>query len=280
MRSSRIVLLGAGGFIGRAITEKSDQIRGVSTGEIDLTGSDAGEKLSSVLRPEDVVIFASVITPDKGKDAASFLKNCEMARQVAEAVVKSPVARLVYISSDAVFAEDLPEITEETLPCPNSLYGTMHLAREQILREICAANGIPLLIIRLCAVYGPGDTHNSYGPNRFFQTAHEARSIRLFGEGEERRPHAHVEDVAQIILELISRAATGVVHAIPSPSMSFRQVAETVAQAFEVTSIEFVRRDGSPTHKDFRSTRLETLLPEFRFRDFPEAISTQAEAFR
>jgi len=44
----------------------------------------------------------------------------------------------------------------------------MHRTRELMLAAEAKA---PLAILRLTAVYGAGDTHNSYGPNRFLRQA-------------------------------------------------------------------------------------------------------------
>ena len=40
-----------------------------------------------------------------------------------------------------------------------------------------------LTILRPTLIYGFGDTHNSYGPNRFFNQIIEKREINIFGEG-------------------------------------------------------------------------------------------------
>ena len=46
---------------------------------------------------------------------------------------KRPVAHLVYISSDAVYADGPLPLTEASPAAPTSLHGAMHLAREQML---------------------------------------------------------------------------------------------------------------------------------------------------
>ena len=46
-----------------------------------------------------------------------------------------------------------------------------------------------LAILRPTLIYGAGDPHNGYGPNRFRRLAATGKPIILFGEGEERRDH-------------------------------------------------------------------------------------------
>lgn len=271
-KPNRLVVLGAAGFIGKHILAERPGAIALTRREVDLTTPGVGKKLAQFLRDGDTVVFLSAITPDKGKGAQAFLQNCQMGAEVALALDVRPAARLVYISSDAVFTEDLPQITEDTIPCPNTLYGTMHLAREQILAEASDRTKTPLLILRPCAVYGRGDTHQSYGPNRFIQAVARKEAIRLFGQGEEMRPHVHVQDLVKAILDLIELDAKGVFHVIPSPSISFRRVAEIVSQAVGGCPIEVVPRSGVPTHKHFDSKRLRESLPSFQFLDLSTEI--------
>ena len=278
MSSSRFVILGAGGFVGRAIAAQATNVRSVSSREIDLTTPGAGEKLGQILTSDDTVIFASAITPDKGKDASAFFKNIAMVHEVRAALLLSKLAKVIYLSSDAVFAENLPIITEQTLPCPDTLYGIMHLAREKILEEVCRSQNIPLLILRSCAIFGPGDTHNSYGPNRFLRSAIREHKIKLFGRGEEMRPHIYIGDMVNLIQQAAVSDASGVFHAIPSPSLSFCEVAELVVSLKSVNAeLEFLPRSGQPTHKHFKSVRLGELFPSFEFRSFRAALAEQLE---
>jgi nucleoside-diphosphate-sugar epimerase len=183
---------------------------------------------------------------------------------------------LIYISSDAVFAENQPVISESTLPCPNTLYGVMHLAREMILQQAAASANVPLLILRPCAIYGPGDTHNSYGPNRFLKSALSERKIKLFGEGEEKRPHVHISDVVELILGAADSSDVGVVHAIPPRSISFLDVAKLVRSMVGLdVEIEFQPRNEPPTHKHFESGRLKEVFPNFEFRSFGKSLAEQ-----
>jgi nucleoside-diphosphate-sugar epimerase len=271
-KPNRLVVLGAAGFIGKHILAERPDAIALTRREVDLTTPGAGKKLAQLLRDGDTVVFLSAITPDKEKGAQAFLQNCQMGAEVALATDLRSAAQLVYISSDAVFAEDLPQITEDTIPCPNTLYGTMHLAREQMMAEASARTKTPLLILRPCAAYGSGDTHQSYGQNRFIPAVAKKEAIRLFGEGEEMRPHVHVQDVVQVMLELIQLEAKGVFHVIPSPSISFRRIAEIVSQAVGGCPIEVVPRSGVPTHKHFDSKRLRESLPSFQFLDLSTEI--------
>ena len=58
-------------------------------------------------------------------------------------------------------------VTEASAVEPADFYALAKYAGERVLANVCGAAKIPLVIVRPTGVYGPGDTHNSYGPNRF-----------------------------------------------------------------------------------------------------------------
>jgi nucleoside-diphosphate-sugar epimerase len=122
-------------------------------------------------------------------------ENVEMAAAVCAALKARPVAHVVYISSDSVYKDSSQPLTETSCAEPASLHGIMHLAREVALRE---AHPGPLALVRPTLVYGLDDPHNGYGPNRFRRLAAAGKDIVLFGEGEERRDHVDVEDIAEL----------------------------------------------------------------------------------
>ena len=125
------------------------------------------------------------------------LENISMVAPVCEALAKQSVAHVVYVSSDAVYADGPLPLTEASPAAPTSLHGAMHLAREQML--LAAGGTTPLAILRPTLVYGAGDPHNGYGPNKFRRQANRGEAIVLFGEGEERRDHVDVDDIAEIV---------------------------------------------------------------------------------
>src|SRR3984957_17518738 len=163
----RTMVLGAGGFIGGAIVRKADTsgaaVVGLGRKEIDLVADGAGARLAAMLRADDALVVGGARPPCK--TPAMMLENIRMMASVCEALAKRSVAHLVYVSSDAVYADGPLPLTEASPAAPTSLHGAMHLAREQMLLDIAGA--IPVAILRPTLVYGAGDPHNGYGPNRF-----------------------------------------------------------------------------------------------------------------
>src|SRR5271157_697727 len=192
---ARIVVLGAGGFLGKRLTAAlaaaGSTVVALTRREVDLTAPRAEKTLSAHLQGGDTLVFLSAITPDKGRDSGNLMQNLAMGRAVCTAAAKTKLSQIVYASSDAVYPFTSALIADDTPAAPVDLYGAMHRTREILLATEAPA---PLAVLRFTAVYGPGDTHNSYGPNRFVRQAVTERRIPLFGEGEELRDHLYVDD--------------------------------------------------------------------------------------
>ena len=119
------------------------------------------------------------------------IKNLDICKNVFEVLKKKKIDYLLYVSSDAVYSDSNKQLTEKSETNPDNLHGFMHLMRESILKLL----NVKLCIVRPTLVYGLSDTHNGYGPNQFIRLAQSNKDISLFGKGEEKRDHIHVNDV-------------------------------------------------------------------------------------
>jgi len=250
---ARTVVLGSSGFIGGAIfgklTASAAAVIGLGRKELDLLDVRAAQELATQLRADDALVVVSARAPCK--NPAMMLENIGMMAAVCEALGQQPVAHLVYISSDAVYADGPLPLTEASPAAPTSLHGAMHLAREQMLLTIAGA--APLAILRPTLVYGAGDPHNGYGPNRFRRQANCGEAIVLFGEGEERRDHIDVEDVAEIVRLVLEHRSAGVLNVATGTVASFRALADkAVALSPRKVEIKASPRNGPMPHNGYR----------------------------
>jgi UDP-glucose 4-epimerase len=265
----RAVVLGSGGFIGNVILRKlcadGTNVVGLPRDTLDLLADGAAERLASLLRADDVLVVAAAKAPCK--TPPMMLENIRMMASVCEALAMQPAAHLVYISSDAVYADGPLPLTELSPAAPISLHGAMHLAREHMLRAVAGAT--PFAILRPTLVYGAGDPHNAYGPNKFRRQANRGEPIVLFGEGEEERDHVDVDDIARITRLVLDRRSSGVLNIATGAVPSFRTVAEkVVALAPRQAQITGSARNGSMPHNGYRPFDPAATLkafPEFRY---------------
>ena len=264
---TRVVVLGAHGFIGKAIRRKIEAqgitVVALTSTEIDLSEATAVDKLATLLKPSDAVVMLAALTPDKGRDIATLMKNLALMQSVCAALEKTGCAHLIYFSSDAVYNSSMSRITEDVPASPQDLYGVMHYTREIMANNLAK---VPVLVLRPTIVYGLEDTHNSYGPNRFRRMAQKDGKITLFGGGEETRDHIHVDDIASLTLRCLLHRSTGTLNVATGTSKSFHEVAELVAKQFNrEIKIVTTPRQNQVTHRHYDVNNLIKAFPDFRF---------------
>jgi nucleoside-diphosphate-sugar epimerase len=264
----RTVVIGAGGFVGGAIARRvanlGGQVLSLSREQVDLLAPDAAQRLSSLLRPEDAVVAAAAKAPCK--DMSMMIDNMILTKAMIDGIGKVAVSHVLNISSDAVYADEPLPLSECSPTAPTSLHGAMHLAREIAFATEMRA---PVAMLRPTLIYGPTDPHNGYGPNRFRRLAQANEDIPLFGEGEERRDHVFIEDVAEIAVRILTHRSQGVLNAATGTVHSFRSIAErVVALAPNNVKISGRPRQGPMPHKGFRPfdpSAAKSAFPDFAF---------------
>src|SRR5262249_51464014 len=285
-KPSRAVVLGARGFIaGRLIQALRDAdipCRPVGAAEVDLTESSAREKLGAILRTEDSVIMCSALTPEKGRDRSTFMKNVLMVENLCAVLESVRCAHVIYISSDSVYDRRLELVDEQSSCESDDLYALSHIVREKLLCDVCQNSGEPrLAILRPSAVYGPGDTHNSYGPNRFIRSALQTRKIVLFGKGEEIRDHIYIDDFVDLVKLSLLRRRQGVLNPASGQVRSFHELADVIVASLGMRIvIETEPRQLPITHRRFETTALRQAFPEFQPTSLESGIREMIAQFR
>jgi nucleoside-diphosphate-sugar epimerase len=262
----RVVVLGSTGFVARALIlhleRRGTPVRAIGRAEIDLAAAGAGEKLGKELRDGDALVFLSAVTPDKGRGIEAFLANVQMGATVCAALTGKASAQVVYVSSDAVYPFTAGATNEESCAEPTDLYGAAHLAREIMVR---GAAKCPVAILRPTMIYGAGDTHNSYGANRFRRMARKEGRITLFGEGEETRDHVPIADIVTLIDLVLEHRSSGTLNLVSGRSISFGELARMIAAQFP-TPVETVSlpRQVPITHRKFDAAAIAHAFPQFQ----------------
>lgn len=275
VKPERVVVLGAGGFIGKAVLALLSQggvpSLALGSAQLDLTVPGAGAVLAAMLRPTDTLLMLSVVAPRIGRGRDVMLRNLAMMDAVCAAIEAVPVAHVIYLSSDAVFPFGIELIDEQSPMQPSEFYGAMHRSRELM---IGAAGAMPVAVLRPTMVFGNGDTHNAYGPNRFRRQAAAEGRIVLGGGGEETRDHIHVEDIARLIALTAFHRSAGSLNLGTGRSVSFDVLARMVAARFP-NPIEVVHgpRTLPITHRHFDVTALHKAFPTFRALPLEEGVA-------
>ena len=132
----KYLIFGSNGFLANELKNKlNDKIKNfyfISSKDIDLTNLTSSKKLLKFKSTYNIIFF-SAITPDKGNDDNTFIKNILMIKNFFKFFDIKKINHFIYISSDAVYNLNDTIINENTSPQPNDLYGLMHLTREKII---------------------------------------------------------------------------------------------------------------------------------------------------
>ena len=273
---ARVVVLGAGGFVGGATTNllkgAGVPVLALGRSEVDLLSDGAGPALASMLAPDDSLVVVSARAPCK--NTVMLRENIAMMETVCTAIARQPVAHVVYISSDAVYGDEPVPLTEESPAAPGSIHGVMHLARELMLRECVNA---PLAILRPTLIYGAEDPHNGYGPNRFRRQATAGENIDLFGEGEERRDHVLIDDVAELVVGVLRHLSVGELNLATGHVASFRDIAETIVSLYRSNvTVRSNERVGAMPHNGYRPFDPAATLaafPDFSYTSLADGLA-------
>jgi len=273
---TRTVVIGAGGFVGGAIVarlqDQNANVLAVSRQDVDLLASNAAETLKALLRPDDAVVAAAARAPCK--DMAMLIDNMVMTKAMLDAVTKVAVSHVINISSDAVYPDEPLPLTEKTPAAPTTFHGVMHLAREIAFSSELKA---PLAILRPSLLYGAGDPHNGYGPNRFRRQANAGDDIALFGEGEERRAHVLIDDVSDLVVRVLACRSRGILNIATGTVHSFRDIAQkAVDLATSKVSISGRPRQGPMPHNGYRPFEIAAVsaaFPDFTYTPLFEGMA-------
>lgn len=268
-----VTLVGAGGFVGRhikmALDAKKIETTALTRTECDLTSGNSVDVLKAAFAKGGAVVITSAIAPCKTPDQTH--DNIMMIRNVCAALQESDaVTHVVYISSDAVYDDADVNISETSPAAPTGLHGAMHVTREIMLSNATKA---PVALPRPSLLYGAGDPHNGYGPNRFRRQAKEGEVIKLFGEGEEQRDHVYIDDLAALVGKILDHQSEGILNIATGTSTSFRDVAErAVVLAGTGASVKGTPRQNPIVHRHFDTTALHKAFPDFTYTDLAKGM--------
>ena len=107
----------------------------------------------------------------------------------------------------------------------------------------------------------------------------------LFGEGEEKRDHVYISDVAEIIFRCIAQKSEGTLNVATGVVVSFREIAEKVVALAATTStaIRNASRQGPMPHNGYRpfdTGGITLAFPDFSFTSLETGLLlSQREEF-
>ena len=238
-----MIILGASGFIGSNIVKHylsccPDNVKGFSSQECDMLSLKSIENNLSFIKEDDVIIMASAITRLKENSFESMVKNIRMAENISSFIENNKVAYMVFLSTVDIYGliKQGTMINEKLLPDPNDYYAMSKLSSEYILKKMCHKRHIPLLILRLSGVYGPGDAGKST-INKLVESAVINKKVVIYGDGGDKRDFVYIEDLCNILRIAVDHKINGTFNVATGKSSSIKEIVDVIKQS---TGSEFL----------------------------------------
>lgn len=196
--------------------------------KVDITERKQVFSLFSKLEPEVAIHAASETNVDKcetERDRAWRI-NVEGTRNIAEAC-KNVAVKLVYISTDYVFDGKKGNYEEEDRPNPVNHYGATKLEGENQVIRYCKN----YLILRTSVLYG----WHPWKTNFVTWVINSLRQKKeIFVVNDHYNTPTLADNLANIILESVSKDFQGLYHASGSQRISRYEFAQQIAKTFDM----------------------------------------------
>ncbi|MBW3099066.1 SDR family oxidoreductase [Pseudohoeflea coraliihabitans] len=249
----RLLVLGAG-FSGKAIlrelmpsvkaaagTSRGDggQAEIAATGATPLLyeGQGIGAELADVMRSATHLVVS--IAPDATNSDGAYGGDPVLADLAGGLVERLPALEWVgYLSTVGVYGDQGGAWVDETVPCrPLSKRSLARLAAEQAWQRTCLGAGLPLAILRLAGIYGPGrNALNNLA-------AGTARRIVKPGQVFNR---IHVDDIAGAVAHLATRGQAGIYNIADDRPAPPQDVVAYAARLMSVDAPPEIAFDDAP----------------------------------
>ncbi len=149
-----IFITGSTGFVGKNLISKFDSKYSIFK----------YEKNTPISINHDIVIHLAGKAHDLRKVAIPeeyYKVNTELTKKVFDSFLSSRASIFIVLSSVKAVADEVEgELTEETIPNPQTHYGKSKLLAEQYIFSKPIPKGKKVFILRPCMIHGPGNKGN------------------------------------------------------------------------------------------------------------------------
>lgn len=226
--AQKVVVSGACGFIGRAVTRalaaRGYAVLGVDTqpapadaatfpAVVEWRQLDLTREANSVFAEADSCVHLAALIGGIGYfhayPADILSENSRLNSQVFSAAARHRLKRIVYISSSMVYerVSAFPSREEDLRSCPppESAYGFSKLSGEYYCRAFRQQYGLPYTIVRPFNAYGPGELPGAAVgaahviPDLVTKILGGQDPVEILGDGQQVRCFTYVDDIAEAV---------------------------------------------------------------------------------
>jgi GDP-D-mannose 3', 5'-epimerase len=234
-RATRVLVTGAGGFIGHHLVERL-KAEGYWVRGVDLKRPEYGASAADEFELLDLRRWAECLQATRGVDEVYNLAanmggigfihshkaeimhdNVLINIHMLEAARLSAVKRYLYTSSACIYPgykQDVPDITplreEDAYPAdPEDGYGWEKLYSERQCRHYWEDYGLETRVVRFHNIFGPLGTYDGGREKspaaicRKVALAHDGDEIEVWGDGKQTRSYCYIDDCVEGIYRLM-----------------------------------------------------------------------------
>lgn len=275
MTSPRVLVTGAGGFIGtfavRILASRGIEVHAFSRREVGIEGArvrrldllesgDAVDEALRQIRPTHLLHLAWIATPGVYWVSLENYRWVGATIHLATSFLKHGGSRMTVAGSGMEYGDTGGVDAEESRStAPDSPYSISKDATRRILLSLGNEAGISVSWARVFSLYGPGEPEARLVPSvvRSLLAGREARCT----DGLHVRDFLHVRDVAAGLVELLLSDVTGAVNISSGSGIRVRDVAETIARltgSAELLKLGVLPSRSEPQRLVGVNTRLRT----------------------
>ena len=207
----RILITGAGGFIGRQLFQRL-KARGFvvvglarsATSEPELLACDLASpaevaRALAVASPNLIIHAAgSLLSADPACAVAGYANNLLATAHVVSAAIRQGVKRLMFLSSNMAYGASYQIYPGQEAQChPQNWYARSKVLCEQLIND--HASAIEPTVLRLPSVLGTGMGSSKNIVTQMVGELRATGAITVFGHGRARRQFIDISDLAEVV---------------------------------------------------------------------------------
>jgi len=278
----KILITGAGGFIGKSLAYKLKKLD-VEVEIIDFPkkitkqlkndfkcyGYDLSNKLWMDKLPKDYDYIYHIAAQSGGMPSLKNPQidckwNCLATVNIVDFCRNIKPKKVIFTSSMAVYGNNT-KVTEKTNPHPISFYGTSKLCGEYYIKLLSEHHKIPYTIFRLFATYGNGqDLSNKMQGivSIYIKLMQESNKIEITGKKDRIRQLVHINDVLDALILGLGYQTDNEIYNVcyeenVTPEMIINEINKWINKKIEI--IELNGYNGDQTHITGKNKKLRKI---------------------